>query len=52
MIPNRDKFAYLWAFIDATAAYVDTWEYYRRGGAYAEAEDRAAEARRKTDGTP
>jgi len=40
MIPNREKFGALWDFIDATAKYVDTWPYWKRGGSFAEAEDR------------
>jgi hypothetical protein len=44
VIPNREKFGALWDFIDATAKYVDTWPYWKRGGTFAEAEDRARAA--------
>lgn len=44
MIPNREKFGALWDFIDAAAKHVDTWPYWKRGGAFAEAEDRARAA--------
>jgi hypothetical protein len=46
MIPNREKFRALWDFIDATAKYVDTLPYWKRGGSFAEAEDRARDAQK------
>jgi hypothetical protein len=44
MNPNRETHAALWDHIDRTAEQVDTWPYWKRGGGFAEAEDRARAA--------
>ena len=40
-VPNRETHGALWAHIDRVAAEVDQWPYWKRGGSFAEAEDRA-----------
>jgi hypothetical protein len=43
-VPNRETHGALWAHIDKVAAEVEQWPYWKRGGSFAEAEDRARAA--------